>query len=77
MADGYTATQFFDVQNAARDPHAAPTVLGPAELGAFKDLVEVTLAVWVSYDAATGEGVSAAFVLDDIEYVKRSCGAVY
>lgn len=76
MADGYTEMHYLDVQNGAHDG-ASPTVLGPAELGAFKDLVEVTVVVWASYDQKAGDGVSAAFVLDDVEYVKRACGPVY
>lgn len=77
MADGYVEMRYFDVQNGARDPAAAPAVLGPADLGAFKDLVEVSVAVWASFDQAAGDGVSAQFVLDDIEYVRRSCGPAY
>lgn len=74
MADGYTETHSFDVQNGALDSAAGPTLLGAAQLGAFKDLVQVAVAVWVSYDQYSGEGVPAQFVLDDVEYVKRSCG---
>lgn len=74
MADGYTESHSFDVQNAALNSTLAPTLLGAAQLGAFKDLVQVAVAVWVSYDQSSGEGVPAQFVLDDVEYVKRSCG---
>lgn len=74
MADDYTETHFFDVQNSGLNNTSSPTLLGAAQLGAFKDLVEVAVAVWVSYDHDSGDGVPAQFVLDDVEYVKRSCG---
>lgn len=72
MADEYTETLFFTVENSALNA-TGPVVFGEDEFGEFKDLVSVSVAVWQSYDNITGEGNPADFVLDDIQYVKRRC----
>lgn len=76
MADGYAETLFFEVPNGAADG-AVPVLLEGADLNGFVDLVEVAVAVWQSYDYNTGEGNPAAFVVDDLAYVKRTCGAAH
>lgn len=76
MADGYTETHYFEVPNGALGA-SAPLVISADQLSGFKDLVEVQVSAWVSYDNYAGTGVSGEFVIDDIVYVKRSCKTSY
>lgn len=76
MVDGYTEMHYFDASNSALDV-STPLILGKDELSGFKDLVEVQVVVWETYDQYADKGVTAQFVLDDVEFVKRSCKTSY
>lgn len=71
-ADEHTEKLYFDVENAGVYG-ATPEVVDLEQLGDFSNLVDISVAVWQSYNHTTGEGNPAPFVLDDIKYVKRKC----
>lgn len=70
-ADTSTDVYYLHTQNGALNATAAAEKVELAHIGDFEDLVDVSVAVWQSFDNSTREGNPAAFVLDDIAYVKR------
>ncbi|KAI5845594.1 hypothetical protein DFP73DRAFT_546671 [Morchella snyderi] len=69
--DTSTDVYYIHTQNGALNATVAAQKVELAPIGDFEDLVDVSVAVWQSFDNSTREGNPAAFVLDDIAYIKR------